>query len=651
MAETRKKNTSNPQQPGVAGWRFWAAIAASWLIVSLFFSFFRGPETTRLSYNEFKQAIETGRITKISIKKETVTGKMEPPPAKKGEEKAGEKASSATGKQEKIPFVTVLPPFNDRELLPMLEKKGVVIDVESSEQSWVTTLLISLLPWVLIIGIFVYTSKKMRERMGGGGGLFNFARSKAKLYRETESDVRLDDVAGLDNAKKEVEEIIGFLREPGKYQTLGGKMPKGILLAGPPGTGKTLLARAVAGEAEVPFFSISGSEFIEMFVGVGASRVRDMFEKAKKDAPAIIFIDEIDAIGRVRGTGLGGGHDEREQTLNQILTEMDGFSPRHSVIVMAATNRPDVLDPALIRPGRFDRQIFLELPHREARRKILEIHTRNMPLAADVDLELVARRTVGFSGADLENLANEAALLGARRDEKAITLNDFDDSVDKILLGVEREELINKEDRRVVAYHESGHAMMARLLPGADPLKKVSIIPRGRALGVTEQLPEEDRLNVSRTYLINRIGILLGGRVAEQIVFGDITSGAGDDLKKATSLARKMVCQLGMSEKLGPVVFKQGEEHPFLGMEITQSKDFSEATAQLIDEEVRNMMEQMQGKAHDLLAAHQKDLKLLAEQLLEHESLTNKEIDELFGEGEVQNGGPQEQQIKVQPQK
>jgi len=641
MAETSKKNRFESQQPGLPGWRIWLAIGLSWLIISLFLSLFREPTTIHLSYNDFKSAVQSGRITKITIKKNEVRGTMAP--AEKKEKQQKEETASKT---KKIQFVTVLPPFNDPDLLPTLEKNGVVIQVESTEQSWLTNLLVSLLPWVLIIGIFIYTSRKMQERMGGQGGLFSFGRSKAKLYTKTESEVRLDDVAGLSNAKKEVEEIIGFLKEPEKYQALGGKIPKGILLAGPPGTGKTLLARAVAGEAQVPFFSISGSEFIEMFVGVGASRVRDMFDNAKKNAPAIIFIDEIDAIGRVRGTGLGGGHDEREQTLNQILAEMDGFSPRHSVVVLAATNRPDVLDPALVRPGRFDRQIVLERPHRQARHEILKIHTRDKPLADDVNLEVVARRTVGFAGADLENLANEAALLAARRNEKKITAKDFEDSVDKILLGVEREELANEKDRKIVAFHEAGHAMMARLLPGADPLKKVTIIPRGRALGSTEQLPEEDRLNVSRTYLVNRIGILLGGRVAEKIVFGDITSGAGEDLKNATALARKMVCHLGMSDKIGPVVFKQGEEHPFLGREITQSRDFSEATAQLIDDEIRRIIEEMEEKAHELLSGHEKQLKQLAEELLEHETLTREEIDQLLGEAEGEEG-PDEKKGKV----
>jgi len=638
MAEKQGKKTFLADQPTISNWRLWGAVILSWLIIAFFYAYFNQQAVTRLSYNEFKAAVDSGRISSISIKKDTVRGTLAPAPGKtkEGAQTSGQ-APAGT------PFVTVLPPFNDPKLLPELEEKGVVINVESAEQTWFTSLLVNLLPWLLIIGIFVYTSRKMQERMGGGkGGLFGFGLSKAKLYRESESEIRMKDVAGLDNAKKEVEEIIGFLMEPQKFQALGGKIPKGILFAGPPGTGKTLLARAVAGEAGVPFFSISGSEFIEMFVGVGASRVRDLFNNAKKDAPAIIFIDEIDAIGRVRGTGLGGGHDEREQTLNQILAEMDGFSPRHSVVVLAATNRPDVLDPALIRPGRFDRQIVLDLPHREARQQILTIHTRDMPLAEDVKLDVVARRTVGFSGADLANLANEAALLAARQDEKKIFAKDFEDSIDKILLGIEREELVNEDDRKIVAYHEAGHAMLARLLPGADPLKKVSIIPRGRALGVTEQLPEEDRLNVSRTYLFNRVGILLGGRVAEKIVFNDFTSGAADDLKKATTLTRKMVCQLGMSDKIGPVTFRQGEEHPFLGREITQNKDFSEATALLIDQEVHRIMTEMEEKATKLLTAHKEELGRLAEELLEHETMSREEIEELLGkEGEGKTASEQ----------
>jgi cell division protease FtsH len=398
----------------------------------------------------------------------------------------------------------------------------------------------------------------------------------------------------------------------------------------PPGTGKTLMARATAGEAGVPFYSISGSEFIEMFVGVGASRVRDMFEKAKKDAPAIIFIDELDSIGRVRGTGVGGGHDEREQTLNQILSEMDGFSPHHSVVVLSATNRPDVLDPALTRPGRFDRQVALDLPQKESRKEILEVHTRNVPLGENVDLELVARKTVGFSGADLKNLVNEAALLAARKQKKVVDREDFDEGRDKILMGIEREDAMKDEEKETIAYHEAGHTLMARLLPGADPLEKVSIIPRGRSLGATEQIPEEDRRNLSRSYLLNRIAIMLGGRVAEKLAKNDLSSGAGDDLKKATELARRMVCQWGMSEKLGPVTFSQGEPHPFLGREIAQPKDFSERTAQIIDEEIRSMIREREEKAEEILSARREELDLLARELMERETLSKEEIEELL---------------------
>jgi cell division protease FtsH len=502
-------------------------------------------------------------------------------------------------------------------------------------------LLISFLPWVLILGLLFYASKKMQERMTGGGkggGIFGFSRSKAKLFDKKSIDVTYGEVAGLDNAKKELQEIKEYLKDPAKFQRLGGELPRGILLVGPPGVGKTLLAQATAGEADVPFYSISGSEFIEMFVGVGASRVRDMFKKAKKDAPAIIFIDEIDSIGRVRGTGLGGGHDEREQTLNQILSEMDGFSPHESVIVMAATNRPDVLDPALIRPGRFDRRITLDLPQKKARQKILETHTREVPLADDVDLEDVAQRTPGLSGADLKNLVNEAALLAARKDKKQVEAEDFDEARDKILMGLEREDVIKEEDKKVIACHESGHALMAELLPDADPLQKVTIIPRGRSLGATEQIPEEERHNIKRSYLLDRLAIMLGGRAAEKIVYEDVSTGAADDLKKATELARRMVCQWGMSEKLGPVTFRVGETHPFLGRELTESRDFSEHTARLIDEEIKSIVGKMEKKAEEMLGANRDSLDALSEQLLKHETLTKEEVDKILEEtGETAN--------------
>ncbi|MEJ2726313.1 MAG: ATP-dependent zinc metalloprotease FtsH, partial [Deltaproteobacteria bacterium] len=493
----------------------------------------------------------------------------------------------------------------------------MTIQAKTKQKSWFSTLLIGLLPWLLIIGIFLYMRKRVGGMGGAGGGLFGFGKSKAKLYTKSSSNVTFEDVAGLANAKKELSEIVDFLKDPSKFRTLGGKLPRGVLLAGPPGTGKTLMARAAAGEADVPFYSISGSEFIEMFVGVGASRVRDMFERAKKDAPAIIFIDEIDSIGRVRGTGLGGGHDEREQTLNQILSEMDGFEAHQSVVVLAATNRPDILDPALVRPGRFDRQVTLDLPQREARKEILQIHARQVRMADHVDLGVMADMTVGFSGAQLENLINEAALLAARKNKTHVELEDLEQSRDKILLGLEREERISDEEKKAIAYHEAGHTLLAKLLPNVDPLQKVTIIPRGRAMGATEQIPQADRHNFSRSYLLNRIAIMLGGRVAEKIVYDDITTGAGDDLKNATQVARRMVCQWGMSERLGAMTFKQGEEHPFLGRELTEPKDFSEHTAQVIDEEVQRIVHDMEKKAREVLEPNRDKLDAIAKALFE----------------------------------
>jgi cell division protease FtsH len=515
-----------------------------------------------------------------------------------------------------------------------LEESGVTVNAEASDNSWWNVVLIVMLPWVLIFGYFMYARKKMQGKGGGGmlggGGLFSIGKSRAKRYRKSTSDVTFNDVAGLENAKQDLMEIIDYLKEPSKFAALGADIPKGVLLMGPPGTGKTLLSRATAGEAGVPFFSISGSEFIEMFVGVGASRVRDLFENAKKEAPAIIFIDEIDSVGRARGTGLGGGHDEREQTLNQILSEMDGFEKNQSVVVMAATNRPDVLDAALIRPGRFDRHITLELPQRNARQRIIEMHTRHVPIAADVRFEKLAAMTVGFSGADLKNLVNEAALLAGRKQRKQVESSDFEEARDKILLGAEREEKISDEEKRVVAYHEAGHALLAKLLPDTDPLQKVTIIPRGRALGVTEQIPASDRHNLRRGYLLNRIAVMLGGRAAEQLVFGDITNGAASDLKAVTTLARKMVCQWGMSEKLGPVMFRLGEEHIFLGREMAQQKDFSDETAHVIDEEIHRIVSEMERKSLETLKDNKSKLDALADALLEHETLDSEEVNRVL---------------------
>ncbi|MFW5640295.1 MAG: ATP-dependent zinc metalloprotease FtsH [Thermodesulfobacteriota bacterium] len=592
-----------------------------WLLLIYFLVGRSYSDVSQIPYTQFKENLKGGNLSSIHVKGEEITGEF------KKEIKVGEREDAPTLKY----FKTILPSFPDPGLMDQLEKKGVTIRTESTEASWFATLLITLLPWVLIIGFFVYSSKKFQERMGGGGaGLFKFGKSKAKLYTRSTTQVTYENVAGLANAKKELQEIVEFLKNPSKFQKLGGKLPKGILLAGPPGTGKTLLARATAGEAEVPFYSISGSEFIEMFVGVGASRVRDMFKQAKQDAPAIIFIDELDSIGRVRGTGVGGGHDEREQTLNQILSEMDGFSPQESVIILAATNRPDVLDPALIRPGRFDRRIILEQPHKKARKQILEIHSKEVPLSEDVDLDALAGMSVGFSGADLENLVNEAALIAGRDNKDQVEMADFFEGIDKIRMGLEREDFISEEEKRIIAYHEAGHALMAKLVPTADPLQKVTIVPHGRALGLTEQIPDEDRHNLKKKYLLDRIAIMLGGRGSEKIVFDDVSTGAGNDLKQATQMARRMVCNWGMSEKLGAAAFDRGEPHPFLGKEMTEPKNFSEDTARMIDEEIRRIINEQDTRTEDLLTANRDKLDLLAEALLEHEVLDAEDIEKIL---------------------
>ena len=617
-----------------------------WFLVIWFFLIFvfRGFEPSQsrdaISYSNFKQKVSSGDVAEITFEGNQIRGQYRQErsnPEQAQPQNNGSLLRIFQGKPSQTNyFHTTKPPVQDPELLPLLEKNDVVIRAEVQKRSWFATLIVTLLPWLLIFGLFFYASKKMQERMmgggGPGGGIFGFAKSKARLFDKQSSEVRYDDVAGLENAKKELQEIVAYLKDPSRFQKLGGELPRGILLVGPPCVGKTLMAQATAGEAGVPFYSISGSEFIEMFVGVGASRVRDMFKKAKKDAPTIIFIDELDSIGRVRGAGLGGGHDEREQTLNQILAEMDGFESHESVVVMAATNRPDVLDPALVRPGRFDRRITLDMPQKEARRKILQTHTRKVPLADDVDLEALAERTVGLSGADLKNLVNEAALLAARRQKEKVADENFDQARDKIMMGIIREDVINDEEKKVIAYHESGHALLAELLPGADPLQKVSIIPRGRALGATEQIPEEDRHNLTRSYLLNRIAIMLGGRAAEKIIFEDVSTGAGDDLKKATQLARRMVCQWGMSERLGAVTFQHGEPHPFLGRELAQPKDFSEHTARLIDEEIQKIVGDMEQKAAKTLTENRPKLTALAEELLKHETLTRSEVDKILAD-------------------
>ena len=520
------------------------------------------------------------------------------------------------------------------ELKSDLNKLGAEYTVpvtfrDNTTPGW-QVLVSGIVPFIILLLFFWWMSNRLRRQMGGPGIFGKFAGNQAKKFEKGEGSVTFDDVAGLRNVKTELQELVDFLKEPERFTQLGAKIPKGVLLVGPPGTGKTLLARAVAGEAGVPFFSISGSEFIELFVGVGASRVRELFDEAKKSAPCIVFIDEIDAVGRSRGAGLGGGHDEREQTLNQILSEMDGFESNQAVIVLAATNRPDVLDAALVRPGRFDRQVVVERPQKDGRKAILGVHTRNMPLASDVDMESLARGTIGFSGADLENLANEAALMAARRGHQRITHGDFERAKDKIQLGTLRDEAMSEKEKELTAYHEAGHALLALLLPETDPVHSVTIVPRGRALGVTQQLPMEDINNYSRTYLLNRIAILLGGRAAEDLIFQEFTTGASNDLEQATSLAERMICLWGMSEKMGPVSFKRGEEHVFLGRELGEAKNFSEHTAMMIDEEIRTMLEDSYQRALRILGESREKLELLTRELLEKEVLNDKEIYQLM---------------------
>jgi len=536
-------------------------------------------------------------------------------------------------------FKTYSP--TDPDIVKMLRTKGVKIAAKPAEgDPWWMVALVQWFPMLLLVAVWIFF---MRQMQIGGGKAMSFGKSRAKLLTENTHKVTFADVAGIDEAKEELEEIIQFLRDPKRFTRLGGRIPKGVLLVGSPGTGKTLLARAIAGEAGVPFFSISGSDFVEMFVGVGASRVRDLFVQGKKHAPCIIFIDEIDAVGRHRGAGLGGGHDEREQTLNQLLVEMDGFEANEGVILVAATNRPDVLDPALLRPGRFDRRVVVPRPDVKGREGILRVHTRKVPLSDDVQLDRLSRATPGFSGADLENLVNEAALLAARRNKEKVEQGDFELAKDKVMMGAERRSMVmSMEERRNTAYHEAGHALVGMLLPGADPVHKVTIIPRGMALGVTQQLPVDDRYTYSREYLMTRLSMMFGGRAAEELIFGHMTTGAGDDIEKATELSRKMVCEWGMSKELGPMTFGKREEQVFLGRDIGHQKDYSEHTAVEIDREVRRIIEEAYQQARSLLSEHIKVLHAVAEQLLEKEVLDGSEVAEIlkaYREGREPFGG------------
>jgi cell division protease FtsH len=587
-----------------------------WLVIGLsmilLFNLFNRPQgqTTSLTYSQFVAAVESHEIVNVQISSDVVSGTM----------------------QDGKAFRSIYP-VNDDEMISILRQNGVNISVkEVQKDSFLMSIFVSWFPMLLLIGVWVFFMRQMQ--MGGGkGGAMGFGKNKAKLMEQGENKKTFADVAGIDEAKEELEEIVDFLRDPQKFTKLGGRIPKGVLLAGSPGTGKTLLAKAIAGEADVPFFSISGSDFVEMFVGVGASRVRDLFSQGKKNAPCIIFIDEIDAVGRHRGAGLGGGHDEREQTLNQLLVEMDGFEANEGVIIVAATNRPDVLDPALLRPGRFDRQVIVPVPDVKGRRMILEIYAKKTKMQGDVDMEIVARGTPGFTGADLENLVNEAALMAARQDAAEIDQDMIDKAKDKIMMGSERRSMIITEaEKEVTAYHEAGHALVARMLPNTDPIHKVSIIPRGRALGVTMQLPTEERYTHSKKFLENSLCILFGGRVAEQLIFNEITTGAGNDIERASAMARKMVCEWGMSEALGPLTYGKKEEQIFLGREIGQHRDFSEDTARKIDAEVSQIIRAANEHVTQMLTDNLDVLKRVAEELLERETIVLSDIEDILDE-------------------
>lgn len=595
------------------------------LLVLLAVRMMGGSEPTEHSYSEFLRLVQQGAIAEVILEGRQVTAILAAPGAETGE------LEPRAGSAPEDRFQTYVPEFGGEELLGLLEQHQVEVRVKPAQGPWWQTLLIALLPWVLLIGFFLFMASRLRQQMSGpGSNLFSFGESKAKRFREDLPQTTFDDVAGAENAKQDLREVIDFLCNPEDYQRLGAKLPRGMLLVGPPGTGKTLLARAAAGEARVPFFSIAGSEFIEMFVGVGAARVRDLFKKAREEAPSIIFIDELDAIGRARGAGVGGGHDEREQTLNQILSEMDGFAPHETVIVLAATNRPDVLDSALLRPGRFDRKVVVGLPHRDARLAILKVHTRRVPLAKDVSLEAISRRCIGFSGADLENLVNEAALFAGRDNCTEVAMHHFELARDKVLLGAERENRMSEDEQRLVAWHESGHALAALLFEKADPLEKVTIVPRGQALGVTHQTPLEERSNISFSYARDRLAVMLAGRVAEKLAFSEVSSGAESDLEQATKLARRMVARWGMSDALGPVAYQVHKEDVFLGREIVQERDFSEATAQLIDEQVRKLVGSVERLVERQLQANRQQLAALAQALLERETLDRAEVERIL---------------------
>ncbi len=620
--EPRRSNgsTTTPTPP----WLWLVLVSIIGLII-----YMTKPEKGSVSYDWFLDQVEQNNVKSVLIQGNEVRGELR---KETPYDLSGTRSERLTTFKSSFPSEHQIQPVLDQFAAYKEKKQGEPVRIEVDQTQGSSSLLwfTFLLPTLLFFGLLYLMMRRARDQFDGGI-LGNFVKSPAKRHDKSKQRTTFDEVAGLENAKYELQEIVDFLKSPEKFQRLGGRIPKGVLLNGPPGTGKTLLARAVAGEAGVPFFSISGSEFIQMFVGVGASRVRDMFKTAKESSPCILFIDEIDAVGRIRGAGLGGGHDEREQTLNQILTEMDGFTPSETVIVLAATNRPDVLDPALLRPGRFDRHVTVDLPTKKGRAEILKVHTRKVPLGEDVDLDGIARGTVGMSGADLANLVNEAALLATRDDKDAVTEDDFEAARDKILMGAKREEFITQRDKRATAYHEVGHALVGWLTPGTDPVHKVTIIPRGRALGVTQFLPEEDRTGYTESQVVARLSVLMGGRAAERLIFNDLSTGAAQDLDQATRLARRMVTQWGMSDRLGPVSFKMSDEHPFLGREMSEVRDHSEHTAQVIDEEVSRILRDADDRAFRLLEERRDDMERLVEALIEREVLSDTEIENMVG--------------------
>ncbi len=605
---------------------FWLVIILAFILIYSVYSS-SSKDVAEISYSEFLKQLENDNIASVTFIEREIEGKLKAETALV----SGNTPGRFTKFKARIPFED-----NSFTLVDRLEKAGVTISAKTEGPNYFSVL-ISIAPWFLLIFIWLFF---LRQMQGGGGprGLFSFGKSRAKLLTDERPKVTFNDVAGVDEAKEELREIIEFLKDPGKFQKLGGKIPKGALLLGPPGSGKTLLARAVAGEAGVPFFSMSGSDFVEMFVGVGASRVRDLFEQGKKNAPCIIFIDEIDAVGRHRGAGLGGGHDEREQTLNQLLVEMDGFESNDGVILIAATNRPDILDPALTRPGRFDRQIVVDSPDVRGREGILRVHAKKIKLSEDINMEILARGTPGMSGADLANMVNEAALLAARKNRDAVTMQDFEEAKDKVMMGAERRSLVIPEvEKKIIAYHEAGHALVSKFLPNADPVHKVTIIPRGLALGVTHYLPLDERRTHSKEYLETRLVYAMGGRIAEKVIFDQLSTGASDDLRRITEIARNMVCRWGMSDKLGPLTFGKREEQIFLGREIAQHRDYSEETARLIDEEVRAIVLKAENRAMEILTKNRALLDKVAEALLEKEVLDGHQLDEIIGAAGPEN--------------